>query len=98
MYHHDPRHVDVLVKDFGLERGNSLQTPAVHDVTNDKREPIGPNAIQPLQVASCKMFVLHSRSSRHNMNSERVASNNVKPNTAEPCKVKEANQIPCRPK
>ena len=28
MYQHDPRHVDVLVKDLGLEHGNSVQTPA----------------------------------------------------------------------
>ena len=29
VYQHDPRHVHVLVKDLGLERGNSVQTPAV---------------------------------------------------------------------
>ena len=28
MYQHDPRHIDVLVKDLGLENGNSVQTPA----------------------------------------------------------------------
>ena len=28
VYQHDPRHVDVLVKDLGLEHGNSVQTPA----------------------------------------------------------------------
>ena len=33
MYQHDPRHVDVLVKDLGLEHGNSVQKPATHDVT-----------------------------------------------------------------
>ena len=27
IYQHDPRHGDVLVKDFGLEHGNSVQTP-----------------------------------------------------------------------
>ena len=32
---HDPRHVDALVKDLGLEHGNSVQTPAGHDVTDD---------------------------------------------------------------
>ena len=38
MYQHDPRHVDVLVKDFGLEQGNSVQTPAAHDVTEEEPE------------------------------------------------------------
>ena len=33
MYQHDARHVDVLVKDPGSEHGNSVQTPAAHDVT-----------------------------------------------------------------
>ena len=28
IYQHDPRHIDVLVKDLGLENGNSVQTPA----------------------------------------------------------------------
>ena len=39
MYQHDPRHVDVLVKDFGLELGNSMRTPGTHDVTKEEREP-----------------------------------------------------------
>ena len=34
-YLHDLRHVDVLVKDLGLEHGNSVQTPAVHDKLQD---------------------------------------------------------------
>ena len=33
VYQHHPRHVDVLVKDFGLGHGNSVQTPATHDPT-----------------------------------------------------------------
>ena len=35
VYQHDPGHVDVLVKDFGLERGNSVQTPATPDATEE---------------------------------------------------------------
>ena len=35
MCQQDPKHVDVLVKDLGLEHGNSVQTPAVHDVTDE---------------------------------------------------------------
>ena len=33
VYQHGPRHVDVLVKELGLERGNTVQTAATHDVT-----------------------------------------------------------------
>ena len=36
MYQHDPRHVDVLVKDLGLVRGNSVQTPETPDVTEEE--------------------------------------------------------------
>ena len=28
VYQHDPRHIDVLVKELGLENGNTVQTPA----------------------------------------------------------------------
>ena len=41
VYQHDPRHVDVLVKDLGLENGNSVQTPATPDATEEeKSEPL----------------------------------------------------------
>ena len=41
VYQHDPRHVDVLVKDLGLEHGNSVQTPATPDVTEEEEsEPL----------------------------------------------------------
>ena len=40
VYQHDPRHVDVLVKDLGLEQGNSVPTPATHDVTGEESEPL----------------------------------------------------------
>ena len=36
VYQHDPRHVDVLVKDLGLEHGNSVQTPATPDVMEEE--------------------------------------------------------------
>ena len=36
VYQHDPRHVDVLVKDLGLEHGNSVQTPATLDVMEEE--------------------------------------------------------------
>ena len=41
MYQHDPRYVDVLVKDLGLEHGNSVQTPATPEVTEEEEsEPL----------------------------------------------------------
>ena len=40
MYQHDPRHVDVLVKDLGLEHGNSVQTPATPDVTEEEESEL----------------------------------------------------------
>ena len=40
VYQHDP-HVDVLVNDLGLEHGNSVQTPATPDVTEEEEsEPL----------------------------------------------------------
>ena len=36
MYQHDPRHVDVLVKDLALEHDKSVQTPATPDVTEEE--------------------------------------------------------------
>ena len=38
VYQHDPRHIDVLVKDLGLENGNSVQTPATPDVIEDENQ------------------------------------------------------------
>ena len=38
VYQHEG-HVDVTVKDLVLERGNSVLTPAVHDVTDEEPEP-----------------------------------------------------------
>ena len=38
MHQHYPRNVDVLVKDLGLEHGNSVQTPATPDVTEEKSQ------------------------------------------------------------
>ena len=41
VYQHNPRHVDVLVKDLGLEHGNSVQTPATPDVPEEEEsEPL----------------------------------------------------------
>ena len=79
MYQHDPRHVDVLVKDPGLERGNSVQTPPTLGVTEEEPEPLDQvqHSKYRSQVARC--FVPQSRSSGHNIHRERVMSKDVKP-------------------
>ena len=56
VYQHDSRHVDVLVKDLGLENGNSVQTPATPDVTEEEEsEPLSQNQHHwyRSQVARC---------------------------------------------
>ena len=41
VYPHDPRHVDVRVKDLGLEHSNSVQTPATPSVMEEEEsEPL----------------------------------------------------------
>ena len=59
VYQHDPRHVDVLVKDLGLEHGNSVQTPATPDVTAvEESEPLSQDQHHRCrsQVARCLFF------------------------------------------
>ena len=56
VYQHDPRHVDVLVQDLGLEHGNSVQTPATPDVMEEEEsEPLSQVQHQQYrsQVARC---------------------------------------------
>ena len=93
VYQHDPRHVDVLVKDLGHEQGNAVQTPATHWRDRRRAGAVGSRSTQQLQVASCKMFVPQSISSRYNIHRERVASENVNADTTGPCQVEEAGQI-----
>ena len=58
VYQHDPRHVDVLVKGLRVEHGNSVQTPAVHGVTDEGPEPADqmPPSKNRSQVARCLFF------------------------------------------
>ena len=61
MYQHDPRHVDVLVRDLGLEQGNSEESPATHDVTEEEPEPLDQfqHSRYRSQVARCLFFSQH---------------------------------------
>ena len=74
MHQHDPRHVDVLVKELGLERGNSVQTPVTHDVTEGE-ERSSARTGRKLQG----VFPSVKISSTLNMYWERVASEDVEP-------------------
>ena len=62
VYQHDPRHVDVLVKDLGLEHGNSVQTPATQDATEEEPEPLDQvqRSKYRSQVATC-LFLRQDR-------------------------------------
>ena len=81
VHQHDPRHVDVLVKNLGLEHGNSVQTPATHGATRIRARVAGSSSAQQVQVASCKMFVPRSRSSGHDTHCERVLSKRCRNST-----------------
>ena len=83
VYQHDPRHDDVLVKDLGLEHGKSVRIPAVHDVTDEEPTPLDHMQSSQLQFASCKMFVLLSRSCIHNIHCERGVPADVKLDASE---------------
>ena len=59
MYQHDPRHIDVLVNHLGLESGNSVQTPATPEVTEEEKpEPLSQAQHHKYrsQVARCLFF------------------------------------------
>ena len=62
VYHHDPRHVGQLVKDLGPEQGNSVRTPAMHDVTDEEPEPLDQvqHSKHKSQVARC-LFLSQDR-------------------------------------
>ena len=63
MNHRVPRLIDVLVKDLGLEHGRLVQTPAVHDVTDQEPEPLDQTQSSQYrsQVARC-LFLSQDRS------------------------------------
>ena len=40
VYQHDPRHIDVLVKELGLENGNTVQTPAAPNTAEEEESEL----------------------------------------------------------
>ena len=86
-------HGDVLVKDLGLEQGNSVQTPATLDVAEEEEsEPL--NQDQHLryrsQVARC-LFLSQNRGD--NIHCERAVSKDVESQSTESCQAKKACQV-----
>ena len=67
-----PDIVDVLVKDFGLEEGNYVQTPATHDVTEEELGPLDQVQHSKCRSQVCKMFVPQPRSNRFYIHRDRV--------------------------
>ena len=94
MYQHDPRHIDVLVKELGLENGNTVQTPAA-PIAAERRgfRSVESNPAPQIQVTGCQMLVPQPRSSRHNIHRERVMSNDVKSHSTESGQVEETCKI-----
>ena len=60
-----PRHVDVLVKDLGLDQGNSVQTSAAHGLTEEEPAPLDQvqHSKYRSQVARC-WFLSQDRADR----------------------------------
>ena len=76
VYQHVLELVDVLVKERGLELAKQCI------VTDEEQELFGPDTIQQLQIASCKMSIPQSRPCRNYMHCQRAVPTNDKPHTA----------------
>ena len=93
VYQHDPRHVDVLVKDLGLEKGNSVQTPATPDVTEEEEsEPLSQDQHNRYrsQVARC-LFLSQDRDVTFIVNE--LCQKMVESQSTEPCQADKACQV-----
>ena len=92
VYQHDPRHVDVFVKDRGLEHGNSVQTPATPGVTEEEEsEPLS-QAQHHKYRSQVARFLFLSQDRADNIHRERVVPKDVESHSAEPCKAEKACQ------
>ena len=63
VYQHDPRHIDVLVRELGLENGNTVQTPAATSTAEEEEsEPLSQTQYHKYrsQVARC-LFLSQDR-------------------------------------
>ena len=79
----------MLVKDFGLEHGNSVQTPATHDPTEEEPESL--DEVQHSKYRSQVARRLFSSQDRADITFiVRELSKDVKPHSTELCPVGEA--------
>ena len=94
MYQHDPRHVDVLVKDLGLEHGNSVQTPAAPGALEEEEsEPLSQDQHHRYRslVARC-LFLSQDRADITFIVNE-LCQKMSNPNSTEPCQAEKACQV-----
>ena len=85
---------DVLVKDLGLEHGNSVQTPAAPDAMEEEEsELLSQDQHHRYRSLVGRCLFPQSRSGRHNIHCERVVPKDVESQSTEPCKVEEACQV-----
>ena len=94
VHQHDPRHVDVLVKDFGFEHGNSVLTPATPDLVEEEvSEPLCQDRHQQYrsQFARC-LFLCQDRADITFIVNE-LCQKMSRPNQQSLAKLKKARQV-----
>ena len=84
MYQHDPRHVDVLVKDLGLEQGNTVPEKSWSRWTKFYTADTGRKLHDV--CSSVKL-------DRHKIHRERVMSKGVKLHATDHCQVEKASRV-----
>ena len=95
MYQHDPRPVDVVVKDLGLEHGNSVQTPATPDAAEEvESEPLSQvqHHMYTSQVARC-LFLSQDRADITFIVNELIVPDDVESHSTELGQAEEAGQV-----
>ena len=84
----------MLVKDYGLEHGNSVQTPATPDVVEEEEsEPLRQVQQEQYRSQVARCLFLKSGQSRHNIHRERFVSEDVESQPADSCQIEKACQV-----
>ena len=83
VHRHDPRYVDMFVKEICFGKENTAQTPAADDTSNDNSEPLEQDQISRSHVPRC-LFLSRDRADITYIHSERIVSTHDKPYAAEP--------------
>ena len=87
------RHVDELVKDLGIEHGNSVQTQATPDVTEEEElEPLSQVQHHRYRSQDARCLFL-SQDRVDNIHRERAVPKDVESQSAEPCQAEKACQV-----